>query len=740
MTPVSTATVEPPVATDLPGVPVAGGRRSVILAVPGMHCGACVRRIEAALGVHRVVMRPSLATRTVELEFDPRRSPLTALVDALEQAGFPGRPVAAPAAADLSRQSYARSIRRVVLAAFLTMQVMMLAWPFYLSGGTLEPGVDRLLTFAQWLLATPVVFYAGWPFLSGAWRDVRNATPSMDLPVGLALITAYGFSAWHTVSGAGTVYFDSAVMFVLFLSLGRLLEARGRLQAAERVRHVLVDQPTMARVRDGDGWTEQAVATVVPGMQVQVRPGETVPVDGRLVGGGAHLSQAVLTGEPAPRWFDDDASVLAGSVLVDEAPVTLTATAAGTDTTLAAIGRAMHRALSERPPAQVLADRIAGVFILAVLVGAAAAGWAWWSAGPDRAVEIMLAVLVASCPCALSLAVPAVLAAAIGRLSRLGVLPARARALLAAGRIDTVVFDKTGTLTEDGLVRQVVRVRPGCHAEQALQLAAAVERASTHPIARAFDDIEAAPAHAACVDRGSVSGEVAGLQVVLSTAGSEDLRQLDVEPSPELTWIALRVDGVLEAVFGLAATRRSDALQTVQQLQAMGCHVHLLSGDTPAAANHFAASLGMDAASGGCTPADKLAYLQSLRARGHRVAMVGDGINDSPTLAAADVGIALGSGTGLAQSSADAILMDGRLGGVVDLLRAARTVRRRITQNVVWALGYNAAVYPLAALGYLPPWGAAIGMATSSAWVVANSIRRVPDRTRPATHPSAVAA
>jgi len=707
-------------------VPVAGGRHSAILAVPGMHCGACVRRIEAALRNERVVLRPSVATRTVELEFDPRRTRLADLAGAMEAAGFPARPVAAPTSGELDRGTYARSVKRVAVAAFLTMQVMMLALPEYLAVGEVEPDVRRLLRLGQWLLATPVVFYSGWAFLAGAWRDIRHASPSMDLPVGLALISAYGFSAWHTLTETGTVYFDSAVMFVLFLSLGRLLEARGRLQAAERVRHVLADQPTVARVLQGEGWIERPVAQIHPGVQVQVRPGETIPVDGTLIENGAHVSQAVLTGEPAPRWFDAGDQVLAGSVLVDEHPVRLTATAVGAETAMAAIGRSMHRVLAERPRAQVLADRIAGVFIVFVLLGAVVAGAAWWSAGPDRALEIVLAVLVASCPCALSLAVPAVLAATIGRLSRLGVLPARAHGLLAAARIDAVVFDKTGTLTEDGLVRQEVHTRDGLDADEALRFAAAVERASTHPIARAFDDIDGPAAAAVRVERGRVSGTVEQKGVELRTADADDLSALGASPRPDLTWVALSVEGRLQAVFGLAAREREDARRTLEDLQSLGCRIHVLSGDTPEAAQRFADGLAVNVVRGGCSPEDKLAYVEGLRRQGRRVAMVGDGINDSPTLAAADVGIALGTGTGLAQSSADAILLDGRLGGVTHLIRAARSVRRRIAQNVTWALAYNAAVYPLAAMGFLPPWGAAIGMATSSAWVVANAIR--PDR------------
>ena len=703
-------------------------RREALVSLDGVHCAACVARVERTLRGLASGVRVNLAARVVEFAWDPRRTSLSALLGALDQAGF--QPQVLAQDADLRAQAAQRraALARLGVSAILSMQVMMLAWPTYFADMPVEPALQNLFRWAQWLLATPVVIYGGWPFFRNAARALALRTLDMDVPVALALGIAYLASAWRTVSGEGEIWFDSATMFVLFLSAGRFLEGRTRGEAAQRLRLLAGRQRLTALRLVAAGLVEEVpVAALRPGDTVQVRAGEALPVDGQLVSGAAEVDESLLTGEALPVTREPGATVLAGSLNAGAQPLVVRALHVGSDTRLSHITRLLNQAQASRPRFQQLADRLAGHFILAVLALAGLGAALALGRGSDAALSVALAVLVASCPCALSLAVPAAAAAASSRLAAAGALLARPEALARLRTADTVVFDKTGTLTRAGLAVAETLPLAALDAGRCRALAAALERDSPHPIARAFTGAGAAlHADALRAEGGrGVSGTIEGTRYWLG-APSLAPAPVTVPPPPAdtaLTWIALGDDRQALAWFGLAAPLRAEARATLETLRARGCALALLTGDAPEAAQALARPLGIAAVHARQSPEDKLARLRALQAAGHVVIAVGDGINDAPFLAGADVAVAMPRGAALAQARADVILLGDSLAPLPLLLDVARRAGAVMRQNLAWALGYNLSVLPLAMAGWLAPWMAALGMAASSLLVVANARR-----------------
>jgi Cu2+-exporting ATPase len=692
--------------------------REILVAVDGMHCAACVARVERALRGATSV-RVNLAARTVEFGWDPARTALSGLLRALDDAGFAPQVFDDDAGLRAQARERRRELARLGVSAILSMQVMMLAWPAYFPDWDVEPGLDQLFRWTQWLLASPVVLYGGWPFFRNAWQSLRAGLPGMDVPVALALGIAYLASAGRTLAGSGEIWFDSATMFVLLLGAGRYLEGRTRSLASSRLRRLAGSQPLTARRLDGVAVVETPVAELRAGDRVQVRPGEALPVDGTLVGVAAELDEALLTGESQPVRREPGARVLAGSLNAGLQALTVRAERIGAATHLSHIARLLNRAQAGRPRFQQLADRLAGAFILCVLLLAALGAWLALDRGADAAVAVALAVLVASCPCALSLAVPAAVAAASSRLAAAGALLANPGALSRLRDADTFVFDKTGTLTRPGL--QVAEVRPlhGLDAPRCLDLAAALEHDSVHPIARAFAGRRAAPRAGALRHEpgGGVSGIVDGARYRLGPPAAMPA------DGAALTWIELADDSRPLALIGLAAAPRPEAPAALAALRARGCALELLTGDAPTAAAALAQPLGFGNVRARACAEDKLAHLRALQAQGRVVVAVGDGINDAPFLAGADVAVAMPQGAALAQARADVILLGDSLAPLPLLLDTARRATRIARQNLAWALAYNLAVLPLAMAGALAPWMAALGMSLSSLLVVGNALR-----------------
>lgn len=738
---------------DRPELRAGFGRESprgceVLIALDGMHCSACAGRAERTLAGRAEDVHANVAARTLSFRFLPAQQPLSSLLAALESAGLAPRILAGDAPADRSLRQRRLGLARIGVATICAMQVMMLAWPSYF-GVHPEPGIAQLLRWAQLALATPGVLWAGWPFFAGAWTALRQRALDMDVPVALALAAAFAASALRTLLGAGDLYFDTATMFVCFLLIGRQLEGRTRARAGEHLRLLAGRRALTAQRRLGDaagGRIETlAIGALALGDIVLVAPGEALPADGCLLETAAELDEALLSGEARPVLRRPGARVLAGALNLGCSALVFRVERLGDDTVLAQITRLLDPARLQKPRLQQLADRLAAHFIAGVLVLALLGAMLALQrgAGYEAAFGIALAVLVASCPCALSLAVPVALAAAGSRLAQAGVLLANPGALAALAKVDTVLFDKTGTLTRDSMSLQRTQPLAGLDAARCLAIAAALERGSRHPIASAFAS-EDAGLTATQVEtiagqgiHGSIDGQACWIgaparwpmPVALPARAAADV---------DATQVLLCVDAAPVALFTLRASLRQEVLGLLAALADRALRVELLSGDDAQAVAALAGELGIRQWQARQSPGDKLARLQVLQAQGRCVLAVGDGLNDAPLLAAADVSAAMPKGAALTQSQADLLLLGDTLALLPQALHLARVTQARVHQNLLWSFGYNLLVLPLAMSGELAPWLAALGMSLSSLIVVGNAMR--PLRREPAASPAPQAA
>lgn len=707
------------------------------LAIDGMYCAGCTLTIEQALGAVRGVesVQVNGGTATARVVWSPELCRPTDWLGALERAGYRGLPAADQLAAEPRRQAQRRLLWRWLVAGFCMMQVMMYAWPAYIAEpGDITPDIQALLRWASWMLTLPVLLFSCTPFFTSALRDLRHARIGMDVPVTLGILVAFAGSTVATVDPNGPlgaeVWYDSVVMFVFFLLSGRLLEQRLRDRTAGALEALTRHVPATVERRRADGtWERVAVRRLHPGDVVRVLPGEAFAADGTVLEGEGRVDEALLTGESEPLARRAGDAVIAGSHNLSS-PLVVRVERVGDDTRFAGIVALMERASVDKPRLARLADRIAGPFLLGVVLAAAAAAAGWWSAGPGHAVGIAVAVLIVTCPCALSLATPAATLAAAGALARRGILVRRLEAFEAAAHVDTAVFDKTGTLTSDRMAVTEVRTRAGLDADEALRRAAALARQSLHPASRALALAVPAQDDPVASEVREIAGQ--GLEGLLQLEPGAAPRRLRVGSAllchaPELQGLTAAVHLADEqgwaASFALDECLREDALPAVGALRAQGLQVELLSGDRPAAVERLALRAGVDDSRGAQSPEDKLAHVQALQGQGRRVAMIGDGLNDGPVLARADVSFAMGQGAPLAQSRSDFIVLGGQLSAVPVVLAQARRARRIVRQNLAWAAAYNAVCVPLALAGWMPPWLAGLGMAASSLLVVLNSAR-----------------
>ena len=693
--------------------------------VAGMHCAACSGLIEAALlklpGVSSASVNP--ASARLALRWLPSRLALADVLAALQAGGYQATPDIAAPARELRRQERRRALWRLFVAGFLMMQVMMLATPAYVAGaGELAPDLERLLRWGSWVLTLPVLAFAAGPFFSGAWRQLRAGRLGMDVPVALGIAVTFVASTGALFDPGGPlgheVYFDSMTMFIALLLLARWFELGARHRAADALEAVAGAMPTVAeRLRD-DGSSERVAPEALRvGDRIRVAAGEAFAADGCVLSGRGWANEALLTGESAPVAKAAGDAVVAGSINL-EGSLIVSVLRVGADTTAQGIVRLMQQAQSQRPSVYGVLDRVAAGFTAAVLLLALGAGVAWWWLDPSRAVAVAVAVLIVTCPCALTLAAPAAWLTASGALARHGLLLTDLSALERLCAVDTVVFDKTGTLSEDRLqLRRHWAL--GANADALLVVARSLAALSRHPHARALAD-------------GSDAGvwtdvrELAGRGIEARDASGR-LWRLGAP-----AWVSEQPDPTARMAFGcgdcvlwldLAETPRADAAEAIAALKAAGLRVRLLSGDQPAAVERMASVLDIVHWQAGATPESKLAALRDWQAQGERVLMVGDGINDAPVLAAADVRVAMGQGAMLARSAADALLVSNRLMALPQALALAHKTRRVLRQNLAWAALYNLACVPLALTGWLPPLAAGIGMASSSLFVVLNSQR-----------------
>ena len=713
-----------------------GDLASTSLMIEGISCAACGWLIEKHLrGLGEVTeANLNLSNHRLRVRWNDVTLPLSELLSELRRIGYAAHPYQADQAAERLARENRRSMRQLGVTGLLWMQVMMATmatWPEF--NIDLSPGMASILRWTALLLTTPIVFYCCTDFFKGAVRDLRTRHLTMDVSVSLAIGGAYLAGVWSTVTGQGDLYFDAVGMFALFLLAGRFLERRARERTAAATAQLVNLLPASCLKLSEDGQTARILLSELQlGDRVLVHPGALIPADGRIVDGQSSIDESVLTGEYLPQARRTGDAVTAGTLNVEGA-LTVKVEALGDSTRLSAIVGLLERAQSDKPRLAELADRVAQWFLLIVLLTAAVVGTVWWQIEPQRAFWIVLALLVATCPCALSLATPTALTTATGTLHKLGLLLTRGHVLEGLNHIDTVIFDKTGTLTEGRLTLGEVRPLGELDANACLELAAALENRSEHPIARAFGR---APQAADAVDsvpglglQGSVAGRTLRIgQPDFVAAGYS--AAAPAIPGEQGQWLLLGdAQGPL-AWLVLNDRLRDDAPALLHACRRRGWKTLLLSGDSSPMVGEIARQLGIEDAYGGMTPTDKLTHLQRLQAEGHRVLMLGDGVNDAPVLAAADISVAMGSATDLAKTSADAVLLSNRLDSLVQAFDVARRSRRIIIENLAWASLYNGLILPFAAIGWVTPLWAALGMSASSLLVVLNALRltRLPQR------------
>ena len=714
-----------------------GGARSITVLLEGLRCAACSWLADKALSLQSGVLDVSVnpATARARLVWDPDTVRLGDLLRVLEHVGLRPHPLAGEPSEQVALLERRSALKRLAVAGFGSMQVMMFAVPLYFGEATgMDATMREYMRLVSMLVSIPVALYSGWPFYQGAWIALRSRSVSMDVPVSIGIVLAFIASVWHALTGQGEVYFDSVTMFVFFLSLGRYVEMIARHRAGSVADALARLAPlTARRVRDGVTEDVQAVELGV-GDELLVRSGEVFAADGAVLEGDGRVDESMLTGESQATPKAPGALVHQGTLNL-ATPLRVRVTAVAGNTVLAGIVALLERAQAERPRLARAADRAAAWFLSRILVGAALVFAVWWFIDPARAFPATLSVLVVTCPCALSLATPTALAAATAALARRGVLVAHTDAIETLSKATHVLWDKTGTLTK-GLVRiEDVRTFGSTTADQALAWAAALEQLSEHPIARAFTASGKATGRAAEVEvhagRG-VEGSIAGhrLRIGSRSFANELARTVGAGATvPETddgsadSWVYLGDASGLLAAFRLTDPLRPEARDCVTGLAALGLPSEIVSGDQPGAVARIAERCGIAREAARLTPQGKLARLKELQGTGAVVVAVGDGINDAPLLRGADVAVAMGRGSALAQTSADLILVRESLDDLPHTVKLARRTQRVIRQNLSWAVTYNLAALPLAALGFVPPWLAAIGMSLSSIVVVLNAMR-----------------
>lgn len=718
-----------------------GNEREASLLLEGITCAACIWLNEQHLSRLPGVSAADInyATRRARVRWDETRVKLSNILAAIAAIGYRAYPYDAAKNEEISRKERRDAIWRLWVAGFGMMQVMMYAVPVYLAGeGEMTADIESLMRWASLFLTLPVVIYSSAPFFRNAWRDLKLRRVGMDVPVALGVGAAFAASVWATLVQSGEVYFDSVTMFVFFLLGGRYLEMTARQKAVSVTEALAKLLPAFAQRLPGfpaDRMPEQVVvADLRAGDMVLVRPGDTIPADGRVVEGIGCANEALLTGEsrPVPKAPGD--SVTGGAVNA-ESPLVVRVEQVGEGTRLSAIIHLMERAAAEKPRIVELADRIASRFVAALLLVSVlvAAGWYWFD--PARALWITVSVLVVTCPCALSLATPIALTVAAGALAKDGLLVTRGHAIETLARATHFVFDKTGTLTTGRMRLLDVMPLGELGRERCIALAAALEQASEHPLGAALRLVAGGQglpvAEAVRSEAGyGMEGVVEG---ILYRIGRPDFvlsSPVDELPPQAADWlaggdtiVALGAGGSCFALFRLGDEVRLESQGLVDKLKSEGKRVVLLTGDAPGVAARVAAQLGIDDVRAGVTPQGKYDAVAGLQAAGAVVAMIGDGVNDAPVLAQAQVSVAMGGGAQLARTQADLVLLSENLDHLRVGLKRAGLALRVIKENLWWSFAYNFVALPLAIAGYVTPWLAGIGMSASSLLVVLNSLR-----------------
>jgi Cu2+-exporting ATPase len=706
-----------------------------LYSVDGIRCAACVwlieRRLRGLPGVRAADL--NAASGRLAVSWSPSLCRPSVILGALRAIGYAAYPFDPVRHGEQLERERKKLFRQLFVAGLSMMQVMMYALPVYLADdGSMDADMTALMHWAALLLTLPAVAYSAQPFWRGAWLGIRRRMPGMDLPVAIGIAAAFGGSCAALLRGHGDVYFDSITMFIFLLLASRYLELSARRTAARALDGLRRALPAAAALMAGYPASRAselvAAGRLRGGDMILVRPGEAVAADGVVVEGAAQVDLALLTGESRVQPRAVGAQVPGGAVNAGQ-PIVLRVTRAAQESTLALLVGLVERAGQGKPGIALWADKVASWFVLVLLALTVLVFAGWQAVDPARAWQVAIAVLVVSCPCALSLATPSALAAATSRLLRRGVLAVQPHVLETLHRATHVIFDKTGTLTLGLPVLCGVRTFGAMERDDCLAIAAALEEASIHPLALALKAAAGAPPrHARNLNHAAgqgVEGEIGGVCYRLGSArfvnaAPEDAGD-DAQGDSTLVWLG--AGGALLARFELADTLRSDAQEVVRHFQQRGKKVMLLSGDGEALTLRVAGQLGIDWALGAQLPGQKLAVVRELQAQGAVVAMVGDGVNDAAALSAADVSFAMGGGSDLARIHADCVLLSGRLSSLTDTSASAARTLAVIRQNLAWATLYNICAIPAAAFGLLNPWMSGVGMSLSSAVVVINALR-----------------
>ena len=715
-------------------------RNHAELQITGMTCVACAARIEKVLNrMPEVSAAVNFATEKARIDFNPQSADIPTLIEAVQRAGYDAHPMRD---FDAEKQARAAAYRHERTQFILSL---LLTAPLLLEMFLMFAGFHLMIpAWLQWLLATPVQFWIGKRFYVGAWHSLRGGGANMDVLIALGTSAAYLLSCamlllnmQQPVYFEVPIYFEASATIITLVLLGKLLEARAKGKASAALEALINLQPKLAHVERDGSMADVPVSEVKPGDIFLVRPGESVPVDGVVLEGTSSVDEAMLTGESLPQEKHTDDKVYTAT-LNQQGLLKCRAVAVGAQTQLAAIIRLVEQAQGSKAPIQKLADKISGIFVPVVLVIACMTFITWWALGSGFATALInaVSVLVIACPCALGLATPTAVVVATGRAAHAGILVKDAAALEHAHQLAVLVVDKTGTLTE-GKPR-VTDLLPASESStnELLQIAASMAQGSTHPLSRAL--LEYAQARQVTLVQPDVFSEFSGGGLRAGIGGKSYLlgspafvaNENIALNNPQIlalqqqgrSVIAVAREKTLLGCIAFADTLRASSTGAVARLNEMGVRIVMLSGDNAATAQAIARQAGIGEFRAEVLPQDKASHVQSLKAEGRLVGMVGDGINDAPALAAADVSFAMKSGSDIAIEAADITLMRNDLMGVADAIFLSRTALRKIRQNLFFAFAYNVLGIPLAALGMLNPVIAGAAMAMSSVSVVSNAL------------------
>lgn len=700
----------------------------VTLSLEGVSCAACAWLIEKQLSTEPGVIRIRVNTTTNRalLSWDNSLTKLSHILSHIHKLGYKAAPFEADKHEAQYHQSMKQYLYRLGVAGLATMQIMMLAVALYLEAfGDLDSEFKNYFRWVSLLFATPVLLYSASPFYVNAWRSIKGRTLGMDVPVSIALLFAYVASLFATVTQQGEVFFESISMFTFFLLVGRFLEMRARRKAAAASGNLLKLVPAIATRVDG---SQVPVKTLTVGDQIRVLPGEHIPADGKVISNRVHIDESMLTGESLPVIKNIGDIAYAGTLNGDEA-FELEVTASKADSVISNIVRLQDDAQSSKPKIAEIADVVARYFVAAILIIALGTWLYWHDSRPDDAFWIMLSVLVSTCPCALSLATPTALTCATSQLGRFGILLRKNHVFETLCRINHLVLDKTGTLTQGNIeISEVSVLVEKWNKERCLEVAASIEQFANHPIARAFKPFLSTQVNASGVKNiigSGIEGNVDGESVRIGNASFAIGSGHNVVD--ERNAVYMSVNGIHVATFYYQDPIRPEAHSFIAKFHAAGIRITLLTGDSQINAEQVASQLGVDNVIAEAKPEDKLNYLRSLD-QSNISMMVGDGINDAPTLAGAHLSVAMGSGTDVAKASADMVLIGDKLDKLLDARELALQTRSIIRQNLGWALGYNLVILPLAVAGFVAPYVAVVGMSASSIIVVSNSLRLLKEK------------